>query len=102
MSSDTIQHCYLCSDGNVSAIFISPTRVGSDKLRSKFKLKAQGRSIVFNPASAGKRYLGCTWSDQVINGCVGYFDNRLVKFSCRILNFFLVISPIVLPENQLG
>lgn len=54
MSSEDIQHCYLCSDGKVTAIFVSPTRVGVDKLRNKFKLKAQGRSVVFNPSSPGE------------------------------------------------
>lgn len=52
LTSDDIQHCYLCSEGKVTAIFVSPTRVGVDKLRAKFKLKAQGRAIVFNPSSS--------------------------------------------------
>ncbi|KAK2185697.1 hypothetical protein NP493_226g05031 [Ridgeia piscesae] len=52
MSADDIQHCYLCSEGKMTAVFVSPTRLGVDKLRAKFKLKAQGRAIVFNPSSS--------------------------------------------------
>ena len=83
MSSDIIQHCYLCSDGSVSAIFISPTRVGVDKLRSKFKLKAQGRSVVFNPVSSGERYPECTWVDQVV---------VLFRWAYKVCIFFINLT----------